>query len=206
MKFWWLDLGYHGQSMVKKVLGNFPSLMQVTLCRELSEATTTFWDETRSVFRFGDIDMTQLLKKIRGYMVNKSVPLEIRWQKDEAIISKSVTLVDVYNKLGLQGSKMVSFVMKSKIFGGYLVDGFGNKQERSKYEAESADPKSWESKRVFAFIIYFLGMVIFPNRAKEEVHTHLITVADALCNGIDKGPCKIGPMIVADIYRALGCC
>lgn len=51
-----------------------------------------------------------------------------------------------------------------------------------------------------------MEMVVFPNRVEEVIHTHLITVDDALCNRIDKGPGTIVPMIVADIYRALSCC
>lgn len=119
---------------------------------------------------------------------------------------QKVSLEEIRNKLGLQGSMMVSFVMKSKIPGSYLVDRFGHNQGREKYEVESPDPKSWESKRIFAFIVYFLGMVVFPNGAEEVIYSRLIAVVDALCNGINKGPCTIVPIIVADIYRALGFC
>lgn len=47
-------------------------------------------------------------------------------------------------------------------------------------------------------------MLIFPNGAEEVLHIRLITVADALCNGIDKSPYTIVPIIVADIYWRLG--
>ncbi|KAF3636993.1 hypothetical protein FXO38_23918 [Capsicum annuum] len=92
MKYWWSNLGYYGQSVVEKALGSLPSLININPCRQLIEAATAFWDETRSVFRFGDVEMTPLLEEIGGYIENKMFPKEMRWQQTEVIVPKSVTL------------------------------------------------------------------------------------------------------------------
>ncbi|KAF3659198.1 hypothetical protein FXO37_14061 [Capsicum annuum] len=92
MKYWWSDLGYYGQSVVEKALGSLPSLININPCRQLIEAATAFWDETKSVFRFGDVEMTPLLEEIGGYIENKMFPKEKRWQQTEVIVPKSVTL------------------------------------------------------------------------------------------------------------------
>lgn len=91
---------------------------------------------------------------------------------------------------------MVSFVMKSKIPGSNLINRFGQKQGQKKYKAE----------RVFTFIVYFLGKMVFPKRIEEGVHTRLVTIFDALCNGYEKGPCTIVPMVIAEIYQVFSCC
>lgn len=62
-----MDLDLEGKIMKRKALESFPSLMQVTSYREFIEMDTTFWDKTRSVFSFGDVEMTPLLEEIKGY-------------------------------------------------------------------------------------------------------------------------------------------
>lgn len=45
--------------------------MNINPYRELIEAATAFWDEMRSVFRFGDVEMTLLLEEIGRYVENR---------------------------------------------------------------------------------------------------------------------------------------
>lgn len=99
--------------------------------------------------------MTPLFEEIGGYVEDINVFPKKSWKKAEVITPKSVILEDVHNKLGHQGSITVSFMIKSRIPGSYLLDRFGHNQGRQTYEVESPNPKSWESKKIFAFIIYF---------------------------------------------------
>lgn len=105
--------------------------MQVTLCEELIEAATIFWNEKRLIFKFGDVEMTLLLEKIQKYVEDKNVLSKKSWN----------TLEDIRDKLRLQNSMMVSYVMKYKILKSYLFDKFGQDHGRQAYEAESPDPK-----------------------------------------------------------------
>lgn len=98
--------------MVEKALGSLPSLMNINPCREIFEDSTAFWGETRSVFRFGDIEMTLLLEEIGWYIENKMLSSARRWQKAEVIIPKNVTLDEANYKLGLHDSQLVAYVMK----------------------------------------------------------------------------------------------
>jgi len=61
---WWEDLHSSDQALVRKYLGNFPSLMEVQPNNNIIEAATMFWDCDRSVFHFGEIEMTPLLEEI----------------------------------------------------------------------------------------------------------------------------------------------
>ncbi|XP_070028825.1 uncharacterized protein [Nicotiana sylvestris] len=63
---WWEDLHFSDQALVRKYLGNLPSLLEIQPNNKIIEATTLFRDCERSVFFFGDIEMTPLLEEIEG--------------------------------------------------------------------------------------------------------------------------------------------
>lgn len=109
-------------------------------------------------------------------------------------------------KAGITGRQNDDPCNEVKISLQYLYDRFGHGYAREIYNIESHCPDTWTQKRTFAFVICFLGLVVFPWGAKEEIHTRLIMVADALFNGIDGNLGTIVPMILADIYRSLSHC
>ena len=63
---WWKDLHSSDQTLVRRYLGNLPSLLEFQPNNKIIEATTLFWDCERVVFRFGDIEMTHVLEEIGG--------------------------------------------------------------------------------------------------------------------------------------------
>lgn len=86
------------------------------------------------------------MEEIRGYVENKMFPRAMRWQQAEVIIPKSVTLEEANNKLGLHGSRLVAYVMRSKIPARYLANRFAYQQGKEIYVVEGSDPASWEDK------------------------------------------------------------
>ena len=67
LRDWWENLSPSDKNHVKRVLGNLPSLLDIQPNNALIEAATMFWDEKRTIFRFGDIEMTPLLEEIGGF-------------------------------------------------------------------------------------------------------------------------------------------
>ena len=63
---WWEDLHSSDQTLVRKYLRNLPCLLEIHPDNKIIEAATLFWDSDRSVFRFGDLEMTSLLEEIGG--------------------------------------------------------------------------------------------------------------------------------------------
>lgn len=92
-------LGLRRANHKMEALGSFPFLMQVTPRKEPIDAATIFWDETKSIFKFGHIEMTPLLEETEGgYVEDMNLLPKKIWQTTEVIILKSVTLEEVRDK------------------------------------------------------------------------------------------------------------
>jgi len=63
----------------------------------------------------------------------------------------------------------------------------------------------WTHRRVFVFIVCFLGLLIFPMKG-GKIHTFLAMVARTLMEGIEGQTYTIIPMILAEMYQALDRC
>ena len=63
---WWEDLHSSDKTLVRKHLGNLPSLLEIQPNNMIIEAATLFWDYERIMFCLRDIEMTPLLEEIGG--------------------------------------------------------------------------------------------------------------------------------------------
>lgn len=208
LKAWWRNLGETAQSKVRKKLGHLPLLMEVTACREIIEASVTFWDEEKVLFRFGENEITPLLEEIGGFIENVSLLWKGRhsWQSAGMIIPKNPSIKEFLEKFGFEKEIGLDNLKESKIPLDYLFDIFGCSDAFLRHREMFSSHASWSEKRVFVFSVCFFGLLVFPRGAKQEIYTRLVMVTDALFNGIDGKPYTIVPMVVADIYRALGLC
>lgn len=204
---WWVDLGDYGQRVVRGALGHLPSLMDIQPCRDIIEAATVFWDEKRVVFRFGNIEMTPLLEEIGGYIENVALLRKPRkWQNCGMIIPRQPLPKEFADSFGFREGKGVECLQKSMIPLEYLYHRFGYQRSFVDHQDEFFSYDSWKQKRCFAFAVCFLGTIVFPKGTTKDIHTHLVIVTKALFGGIDGKHYTLVPMVVADIYRALGRC
>lgn len=85
--------------------------------------------------------------------------------------------------------------MKSWISFDFLYERFGiSKAYREFHEEFVITSVGWIYQRVFAFIVYFLGLLIFP-RHEEKIHTILDMVAKIMTEGIEGQTYTIIPII-----------
>ena len=88
----------------------------------------------------------------------------------------------------------------------FLYECYGHSKSYHLYYDEFAITSlGWTHRRIFVFIVYFLGMLIFPIQG-ERIHTRLAMVTKTLMEGIEGQTYTIIPMIVAEMYRALDRC
>ncbi|XP_060215617.1 uncharacterized protein LOC132642436 [Lycium barbarum] len=207
LKAWWIYLEDYGQRVVRGALGHLPSLMDIQPCRDIIEATTAFWDEKRVVFRFSNNEMTPLLEEISGYVENAALlHKKKKWQNCGMIIPKEPLPKEFVNSFRFRKGKGVECLQGSAIPFDYLYHRFGYQQSFTNHQDEFFSYDSWKQKRCFAFAVCFLGTMVFAKGTTRDIHTRLITVTEALFGGIEGKYYTSVPMIVADIYRALGRC
>jgi len=196
---WWKNLSSSDKNHVKRVLVNLPSLLAIQPNNVLIEASTMFWDEKRVVFRFGDIKMTPLLEEIEGFV-------GLPWDSPGLLVPKNRTSRGFLKMMGFRKNDELVYLNKSYILFDFLYERYGHNKSYHLYHDEFAITSlGWTHRRVFVFIVCFLGMLVFPIQG-EMIHTSLAMVTKTLMEGIERQTCTIVPMIVAEIYRALDCC
>lgn len=76
-------MDWHG---FKRSNHNKKGIGELSYLRELIKAATIFLDEKGSIFKFGDVKITPLLKEIEGYIKDINLLLKKSRQKVEVII------------------------------------------------------------------------------------------------------------------------
>ncbi|KAK4353692.1 hypothetical protein RND71_025886 [Anisodus tanguticus] len=69
----------------------------------------------------------------------------------------------------------------------------------------SCTPDHWQARRPIAFVVALLGTLIFPLE-HGKISTCICSVARSLFGGVDGAQLTLAPMILAEIFRALGKC
>lgn len=196
---WWEDLHSSDQPLVRKYLGNLPSLLEIQPNNKIIEATTLFWDCERTVFRFGDIEMTPLLEQIGGLA-------GIAWETLGLLMHENRNGRDFLKMMGLKKNPKLTYLKESYIPFDYLYERYGhNKSYRTYLDEFAITSLGHIHRRVFVFMFCFLGLIVFSMK-KARIHTRLAMVTKTLMEGIGGQPFSIVPMIVADIYRTLEKC
>lgn len=158
---WWHDLDKEGKEWVGEQLGDLVDIMKVKPRNDLIKALVTFWDPVHNVFQFSDIDLTPTLEEVAGYagfgrdLRNQQLifprPMSVRWFFEFLSISRQLRkdrVVDGY----------CSFYFLFSRYG--FPDGF---ETHEKGLTNKQDKDTWKIHRRIAFIVAFLGVMVFPN-------------------------------------------
>ncbi|XP_016451638.1 uncharacterized protein LOC107776276 [Nicotiana tabacum] len=196
---WWKNLSHSDKNHVKRVLGNLPSLLDIRPNNTLIEVATMFWDEKRVVFRFGDVEMTPLLEEIGGFA-------RLPWDSPGLSVPENRTPPRFLKMTGFKKNDELLCLKKSYIPFEFLYECYGHsKSYRLHHDELVVTFLGWTHRRVFVFIICFLGLLIFPKK-RGKIHTRLAMVAKTPMEGIEGQTYTIIPMILAEMYRALDRC
>ncbi|KAK4710383.1 hypothetical protein R3W88_004896 [Solanum pinnatisectum] len=211
LKMWYNDLNTFHKRDLNKYIGALTELINMVGWPELVEVLTGYWDNVRMVFRFGTMEITPIIEEIRDGIDTVGTGLERRVRKQESIlIPNKPTLEDITNWLGLRKDYAYWAEGPSISFRDLYVR-FGHASFYANYNQEfKVTFKEWDGIRPLAFTIALLGTMVFPQGPSLSINTRLIMLAHILFHGhLNQGQVKyypIAPVILSDMYRALGRC
>ncbi|XP_070008308.1 uncharacterized protein [Nicotiana sylvestris] len=169
---WWEDLGESGQDKVNRYLGGLIGLLKIKPIGDIIKALVTFWDPAHNVFHFSDFELTPTLEEIAGYIGSTEAPLRHKYLIAPRVIAAH-TFLD-FLKIS-RGS--ITQICK----GNFL---------------------KWEEHRCFAFMVVFLGLLVFP-RKDGNIDTWIAGVVSTL---LTQAKSTLAPTIVSEIFRAITAC
>ncbi|XP_047261895.1 uncharacterized protein LOC124895494 [Capsicum annuum] len=211
LKLWWDYMSAEERKIVKTHIGYLPSLIEMDALPEMIHVLATFWDDQNMVFRFGDVELTPTIKEVLICYKSIEICFKRKEKPDKSILVpavwdhqtiKEAFLNDEDTWLGERDGANITFWELYNWFGRFnAFHKFGHK-----FESEA----KWKEMRDFVFAVGLLRTMVFPQGENGTIHPRVVTVAHALFFGVDYDSNKVfnnlAPMIVANIYRALGRC
>ncbi|XP_047269721.1 uncharacterized protein LOC107876128 isoform X2 [Capsicum annuum] len=211
LKLWWDYMGPDERKIVRTHTGHLPLLIEMDAWPEMIHVLMIFWDDQNMVFHFEDVELTPTIEEVlicyesiemcfkRKEKPNKNILVPAVWDR-QTIKEAFLTDDDIW--LGKHDGANITFRELYRRFGIFnAFHKFGHK-----FESEA----KWKEMRDFAFAVGLLGTMVFPQGENGTIHPRVVTVAHALFFGVDYDSTKVfhnlAPMIVANIYRALGRC
>ncbi|XP_019241362.1 PREDICTED: uncharacterized protein LOC109221342 [Nicotiana attenuata] len=183
LHMWWEDLGKSEQDKVNLHLGGLTGLLKIRPRGDIIKALVTFWDPAHNVLHFSDFELTPTLEEIAGYMGST-----------EGLRHKYLIAPRAVNS-----HKFMDLLKISKSLRYGHVGGFNNPESGVCSKGNRA---KWDEHRRFAFMVAFLGLVMFP-RKDGNIDLRVAGVVKVL---ITNAKSTLAPMIVSEIYRALTSC
>ncbi|XP_070026695.1 uncharacterized protein [Nicotiana sylvestris] len=200
LQMWWYELGGDGQKWVIKYLGALTDIMKVKPRDDLITALVTFWDPIHNVFRFSDFELTPTLEEIAGYSCFDG---DLRNQN--IIFPKAPSVHRFFGFLNISNQIRKINVVKECCSFNFLYSRFGKLDGFKIHEkglTNKQNKDTWQIHRRFAFMVAFLGVMVFPNK-EWTVDIHIARVIQVLTT---KEHHTLAPIILSDIYRALTLC
>lgn len=143
--------------------------------------------------------MTPLLEEIGGFA-------GLPWDSPGLLVPDNRMGKGFLKMMGLKKNADLECLKKSYIPFDYLYERYGHRKSyRTFHDEFSITSLGHIHRRVFVFIVSFLGLIVFPMK-RERIHTRLSMVAKTLMEGIKGQTYTIVPMIISDIFRALDRC
>ncbi|XP_070017241.1 uncharacterized protein [Nicotiana sylvestris] len=200
LQMWWYELGGDGQEWVTKYLGALTDIMKVKPHDDLITELVTFWDPVHNVFCFSDFELTPTLEEIAGY---SGFDGDLRNQN--LIFPKAPYVQQFFGLLNISNQIRKSNVVKGCCSFNFLYSRFGKPNEFEIHEkvlTNKQNKDTWQIHRRFAFIVAFLGIMVFPNK-ERTIDIRIARVIQVLTT---KEHHTLAPIILSDIYRALTLC
>uniref|UniRef100_M1B702 DUF7745 domain-containing protein n=1 Tax=Solanum tuberosum TaxID=4113 RepID=M1B702_SOLTU len=197
-------MGSHEQRKVKEHLGHLVHLMEIDPRRDVIEALIPFWDPKNNVFRFLDFEMTPTLEEIASFMGKGSSVRGADLRNKKPIIPNNVDAKKFLELLKINQIEKES-LKNGWVSLDFLYERYGQNGEFKNYQNQLSNQRgeeAWKANGCFAFMVTFLGLIVFPKRDKH-IDFRLAGVVKALTTM--ESPTII-PIILADMLRALTKC
>jgi len=181
-------------------LGSLIDIMSIEPREDLIKALVTFWDPVHNVFHFSDFELTPTLEEMAGYI---DFGQDLR--KQQLIFPRAPSVHKFFDLLNISKQMKKAYVSKGCYSFYFLYFRFGHSAGFETHEKglnNRQDKSTWQIHRQFAFIVAFLGIMVFPN-AKRTIDTRMARIAQILTTKKDH---TLVPLVLADIYRALTLC
>jgi len=201
LQLWWNDLGKEGQDEVRKYLKDLPDLLNIQPRGDIIRALVAHWDSAHNVFHFSDFELTPTLEEIAGYIGSDQAPLRFKY----LIAPRAITIHRFLDSLKIPRTVHHPDFAKGFCSFRFMYDRYGHVGGFNNPDFKLCSRNSrqkWEEHRRVAFMIAFLGLVIFP-RKDGNIDLKVAGVVSTLQT---MGKSTLAPMIVADIFRALTAC
>ncbi|KAH0665322.1 hypothetical protein KY290_027584 [Solanum tuberosum] len=187
------------RTKIFKHLGFLTDIMRFSPDRDLIEVLIPFWDSTSNVFRFNDFELTPTLEELGGF-----TGLSKDLRNKTLIAPRSISGNKFLEQMHIIHPHKECFdnVLVSLEF---LYSRYGKKEGFSDYGKQLKNGQhlpTWEKHRQEAFMVAFLGTMVFPRRDKKIS----IRLSGIVAVMMKKKKYTILPMMLADIYRALTKC
>ncbi|XP_015083929.1 uncharacterized protein LOC107027260 [Solanum pennellii] len=211
LTMWYNDLDGDHRRTLNKYVGTLTELINMNGWPELIEVLTGYWDSRRMVFRCGTAEITPTLEEIRDCIDTVGTGMERRARKQEDIfIPNKPSVNDITNWFGLR-KDFAYWCQESHVAFRDLYIRFGHASFYVTYNREfKISYGEWNEIRPLAFAVALLGTMVFPHGPSLSINTRVITLVRTLFKGYEnQGTTKhypIAPVILSDMYRALGKC
>ncbi|XP_019241565.1 PREDICTED: uncharacterized protein LOC109221545 [Nicotiana attenuata] len=198
---WWEDLGKSGQDRVNLYLGGLTGLLKIRPRGDIIKALVTFWDPAHNVFHFSDFELTPTLEEIAGYIGSTEAPLRHKYLIAPRVVAAHKFLDLLKISRGVQYPDLAAgFSSPQFIYQRYgHIGGFNNPESKI---CSKGNRIKWEEHRCFAFMVVFLGILVFP-RKDGNIDIRIDGVVSTL---LTQAKSTLAPMIMSEIFQALTAC
>ncbi|XP_075084652.1 uncharacterized protein LOC107777302 [Nicotiana tabacum] len=201
LRLWWNDLGEEGQDEVKKYLKGLTGLLEIKPRGDIIRALVTCWDPTHNVFHFTDFELTPTLEEKVGYIGNAEVPLREKY----LIAPRAITVHRFLDSLKIPRTVHNTDLAKVFCTLSFKYDRYDHMGGFNKTDIKLCSKNNrqkWDEHRRVAFMITFLGLLVFP-RKDNNIDIKVVGVASTF---LTQDKSTLAPMIMSDIFRALTAC
>ncbi|KAK4375224.1 hypothetical protein RND71_005901 [Anisodus tanguticus] len=199
LKVWWANFDLVSQMTIRRILGCLVSLFDISPDQHLVKTLIWFWDPDRVVFKFRDYEITHTLEEI-NYFTN------LIYQGRGQIIPHNQSGKKFLRYLGLKNTKELRCFENNWVSSDYLYERYGRRDGYKLIKKEfSYTPDHWRVRHPIAFAVDLLGTSLFPLE-HGKISTCICSVARTIFEGVDSTQLTLAPMILAEVFQALGKC
>ncbi|KAK4726962.1 hypothetical protein R3W88_031879 [Solanum pinnatisectum] len=155
---WWKDMGLIEQGKIFKYLGFLTRIMQVDPKRDASEAWLSFWDPINNVFHFSNFEFTPTMEEIASF-----TGFGVRLHRQNLVAPRGISINKFFQYLNICKFKEESLDI-GWISLQFLYYRYGKEDEFEKFGRQLSNKgnfETWKEHRCFAFMVDFMGKMIF---------------------------------------------
>ena len=190
-------------------LGHLPSIMDFKVWIMFIEVITSFWDDKKMGFWFGNVKITLTLDEIKDCLDSiGTCGKRKKCPNHHILLPDRPTSEELKNILLLVNANWLEThdIPLMRVFGRWGHDSYFRL-----FPNEFHNHNRWRQTQIIALSSCLLWTMMFPKDEGKEINTRVVMLVDTMFRGIcrkqeEKKYCSLAPVILADIYRSLSMC